>query len=203
MLVPDFMSGDYGTSNNMDSPLILITTCRRPFPRMRTFSKDLSRILPNAKRVTRGKQSLRELVEKAVLQGCSRLIILERWRMGACKISFHSINSFGLESPSPKIYVQRFVTHLEREQKGSKIPTVHALVLLSEEKPAKRLSSFLSRFLGMKLMRLKDLGDSSSSAMIVSENREGRVRLSVGNRDSPNNVPSLSIRRIVWDRIGA
>ncbi len=123
--------------------------------------------------------------------------------MGACKISFHSINSWGLESLSPRVYVQKFVTHLEREQKGLRIPVVHAIVLLSEEESAKRLSSFLSRFLRMKLLSWKDLEGSSSPIMIVSTNREGRVRLSVGNRDSPNNVPSLSIRRIVWDRIGA
>lgn len=197
------MSRDYSTRNSEDFPLILITTCRRPFPRMRTFSNDLSRLLPNSKRLTRGKQSLKEIAEKAVLQGCSRLLVLERWRLGACKISFHSINSWGLESLSPKIYVQKFVTHLEREQKGSKIPVVHAIALLSEEESAKRLSSFLSRFLRMKLMSWKDLEDSSTPIMIISTNKEGRVRLSVGNRDSSNNVPSFSIWRIVWDKIGA
>lgn len=202
MSVPDFISGNYNKRKSEGFPLVVITTCRRPFPRMRTLSKDLSRLLPNSRRLNRGKQSLREIAEKALLQGCNRLIVLERWRMGACKISFHSINSFGLESPSPQIYVQRFVTHLERQQKGSKMPLVHALTLLSGEETAKIFSSFLSRFLGMKLLSRKDLEDSINPILIVSTDRKGKVKLSVGNRKSPDNIPLLSIRRIVWDKRG-
>jgi rRNA maturation protein Rpf1 len=193
------MIEEHNRQYNKDFPLVIITTSRRPLARIRTFSNDLSRLLPNSLRMTRGKQSLKEIAEKVILQGCTRLVVLERWRIDGCKISFYSIESRGLEPLSPKIYVSNFLTHLERKKKGSRIPTVHAIVLLSEEESAKRLSSFLSSFLMMRLMSWKDPEASSGPSMIISSNGEGKVRLSVRNRDSSDNIPSLSIQRIVWN----
>jgi rRNA maturation protein Rpf1 len=69
--------------------MILITTSRRPTPKMRTLCNDLARVLSNARRVNRGKLSLQGLKEYALSRGGDRLIVVERRKGGPGLLRFY------------------------------------------------------------------------------------------------------------------
>ncbi len=56
--------------------MILITTSRRPSRRTRRFCRELSAVLPHSFYVNRGKASLRTVVERAFVDGYSRVLIV-------------------------------------------------------------------------------------------------------------------------------
>ena len=178
---------------------VLITTSRRPTPRICTLSNDLSRLLPNSIRLTRGKMSLYAVVEKAAENGCSRLIVLDRWKMGACRISFYSFDSRSLRLHSPPVYIKGFITHLERKDGSSRIHVIHSVTLPAKGESARRLAVFLSEFLGLTLMKSNSIEDLGESVLAVSSIAGGQVRISAGSRDFSEGVPSLSIARVVWN----
>mgnify|MGYP000020469244 CR=1 FL=1 len=55
---------------------IIITTSRRPTRRIRSFCSDLERSIPNSIKITRGKLSFENLIEKALKLEADRLITL-------------------------------------------------------------------------------------------------------------------------------
>jgi len=55
---------------------ILITTSRRPSPRVRSLVKDLASILPGGVRFTRGHYSMEELAREASLLGADRIVVV-------------------------------------------------------------------------------------------------------------------------------
>lgn len=128
-----------------------------------------------------------------------RLLILERWRLGACKISFFTTDLQGLGRIPPQIYVKRFVTHLDREGRGTRIPVVSGIGLLSDDVPARRLAAFLSSYFNMEMVEPANFGRVDTPLLAVTSTAEGRIRLSVGIEGSNENVPSLYVGRMVWD----
>ena len=55
---------------------ILITTSRRPTPRVRSLVKDLAGVLPNAEKFTRGHYSMEELAREARIRGFNRVVVV-------------------------------------------------------------------------------------------------------------------------------
>ena len=55
---------------------VLVTTSRRPSPRIRSFVKDLVAVVPGAFRFTRGHYSMEELAREAYLKGADRIVVV-------------------------------------------------------------------------------------------------------------------------------
>ncbi len=55
---------------------ILITTSRRPSPRVRSLVKDLAATIPGGIRFTRGHYSMEELAREALLLGADRIVVI-------------------------------------------------------------------------------------------------------------------------------
>ncbi len=56
--------------------MIIVTSSRRPSPRVRSLVKDLSSVLPGAERLTRGHYSMQELASEALLRGADRVVVI-------------------------------------------------------------------------------------------------------------------------------
>ncbi len=56
--------------------MIIVTTSRRPSPRMRSLVKDLVAVLPGGRRLTRGHLSMKEIAREAELVGADRVVII-------------------------------------------------------------------------------------------------------------------------------
>lgn len=72
--------------------MMLISTSRRPSTRTRSFVKELLGVIPLSFQVTRGKKSIEELKDIAVLKGCRRLMIVESKDGNPSALSFMHID---------------------------------------------------------------------------------------------------------------
>jgi U3 small nucleolar ribonucleoprotein protein IMP4 len=63
-----------------DEPKILITTSRRPSPRLTQMAKELKLVFPGSQRMNRGNHVLKELVEAAKRHGLSDLVLVHETR---------------------------------------------------------------------------------------------------------------------------
>lgn len=71
---------------------MLISTSRRPSTRTRSFVKELLGVIPLSFQVTRGKKSIDELIDIAILKGCRRLMIVESKAGNPSALSFIHID---------------------------------------------------------------------------------------------------------------
>jgi len=71
---------------------MLISTSRRPSTRTRSFVKELLGVIPLSFQVTRGKKSIEELIDIAILKGCRRLMIVESKDGNPSALSFMHID---------------------------------------------------------------------------------------------------------------
>ena len=70
----------------------LITTSHKPSRRLRSFLKDLTSILPNAKKINRGKKKIEDLLYDAIELKASRLIILREYKGNPAGIDVYGID---------------------------------------------------------------------------------------------------------------
>ncbi len=66
----------------------LITTSREPTRRIRSFIKDLNKVIPGSVRVNRGKKSVEDLARECLRYGLSRALIVFRAKGNPGKIVF-------------------------------------------------------------------------------------------------------------------
>lgn len=62
------------------SPRVLVSTSRDPSSRLGTFSKEIRLLLPTGIRLNRGNTILKNLVDSAMAQGLSDMILLHEHR---------------------------------------------------------------------------------------------------------------------------
>jgi len=67
-------------ARGLDEPKILITTSRRPSPRLLQFTKEMKLVFPGAQRMNRGNHVLKELVEAAKRHGLTDLVLVHETR---------------------------------------------------------------------------------------------------------------------------
>jgi len=68
--------------------VIAIGSTRKPTDRIRSFIKELSHVIPNAVRLTRGKQGFAEFCEEATSAGASRFILVGAWHGNPGRLVF-------------------------------------------------------------------------------------------------------------------
>ena len=71
--------------------LLSISTSLRPSPPTRTLVRELSQILPNTKRVTRGGKSFRNLCNSVYATGCNRLLLISSSKGNPSSIELYEI----------------------------------------------------------------------------------------------------------------
>ncbi|KYC52600.1 MAG: putative Brix domain-containing ribosomal biogenesis protein [Candidatus Methanofastidiosum methylothiophilum] len=72
--------------------MMLISTSRRPSNRTRSFVKELLGVIPLSFQVSRGKKSVEELKDIAILKGCRRLMIIESKDGNPSALSFMHVD---------------------------------------------------------------------------------------------------------------
>jgi U3 small nucleolar ribonucleoprotein protein IMP4 len=68
--------------------VIAIGSTRKPTDRIRSFIKELTRVIPNAIRLTRGKQGFPEFCEEATAAGASRMLLVGAWHGNPGRLVF-------------------------------------------------------------------------------------------------------------------
>lgn len=68
--------------------MIAIGSTRKPTDRIRSFIKELTHVIPNAVRLTRGKQGFAEFCEEATSAGASRFLLVGAWHGNPGRLVF-------------------------------------------------------------------------------------------------------------------
>ncbi|MFX0069165.1 MAG: hypothetical protein ACFFA1_04830 [Promethearchaeota archaeon] len=93
--------------------MLLITTSHRPARRTRTLCNDLTRVIPDALRINRGKMSIHELALKTIESDAKIAIIVSTLRGNPSKISFLSVTPKGFNFTPPTLQIGKVVLRRE------------------------------------------------------------------------------------------
>jgi len=183
------------------SKKIIITTSRRPTRRIRSFCSDLERSIPNSIKITRGKLSFENLIEKALKLEADRLIIVDRWKGGPGKIEFYKLEELNFVQKPPIIYVLGVKLQREFSVKVSTPKSLAVAIDYETSEELLKLAESISDFLSCPLHEAEIEGELNVYGRIlrISEGkRAGRMSffmvptwIEVG--------PAISIRHLIWD----
>jgi len=122
--------------------MILITTSRRPARRVRSFCKDLARVIPRAVKINRGKKSLYEVLTEAAQRNLPYVLIVETWKGNPGDMFFYRADVAGAKEPLAVLRVKS--VKLQREiNRETKIGEVKGIVIQSQGQT--ELAKFLSK----------------------------------------------------------
>ncbi|WP_455281466.1 hypothetical protein [[Eubacterium] cellulosolvens] len=123
--------------------MITVTTGRNPSQNTRKLVKELVKILPNARKLVRGKMPLKQLIDNMYDSDVTRLIMVYRGFNCPIQIEFMRRKETQLKSSNPTLIV-RHVRYFPESKKGKRIK-LQCLTITSKQdiKFAELLSDFL------------------------------------------------------------
>ncbi|MEM3788943.1 MAG: hypothetical protein QXN95_03645, partial [Candidatus Bathyarchaeia archaeon] len=156
--------------------MILLTTSRRPTKGIRTFCKDLSRMLPNILRINRGKLSLEGVAAKALELDAEKVVIVDRWKGGPGKIELYHVDG-KLQPIPPLIYLKSVKLRREFQTmpKGRRIESVAIASSPKQSQEITRLEKALSVFFGIPIVSSRDECKGYNVIMQTATNPAGEM----------------------------
>lgn len=123
--------------------MITVTTGRNPSQNTRKLAKELVKILPNARKLVRGKMPLKQLIDNMYDSDVTRLIMVYRGLNSPIQIELIRRQETQLESSNPTLIV-RHVRYFPKSKKGKRIK-LQCLTITSKQdiKFVELLSDFL------------------------------------------------------------
>lgn len=150
--------------------MILITTSRRPTRRVRSFCKDLARVIPGAVKINRGKKNTYEVLAEAAQRNLPYALIVETWKGNPGNMIFYSADITGTKEPLAVFRVKgvKLQREINREGKIGRVKEIR--VVQSEEQP--ELTEFLSKVFGA---RSDEGGNDEGKVTLEVSSKEGEV----------------------------
>lgn len=179
---------------------IAITTCRNPTRGIRSLANDLAAAIPNAYRVTRGKQSLGDLSVAFYTSKADRAIFVQRWRGEPGKIELKTMVGQELNTLPPVIHLAG--VRFKREYGESRRVKAEAITI--EPNVATELLEFaekLAEFLGLPILRNR--GNIPCNASLhISKHPSHKAKLALTKPPGIREVgPSLVVKDLVWEKV--
>lgn len=172
--------------------MIVISTCRRPTPRINSFVKDLSHSLQNCVVAPRGKMSLQKVVDSAVEMEAERLILVNRWKGEPGEIRLQRLHDQRSRMVYPVIYLRS--VKLRREYSVQERFVAEAIT--SEEgKTAIDLARVLAEFLELPLR----LDRNAFCSFHIAEDDSKELTVNLTSPAATQEVgPGFIVRHLAW-----
>jgi rRNA maturation protein Rpf1 len=178
--------------------MILITTSRRPTPKMRTLCNDLARVLSNALRLNRGKLSLQGLKELALSRGGDRFIVVERRKGGPGLLRFYQYSPGGVWQV-PLTVSLGGVTTQDDLGRRTRLHCEAVTVANGPNGLLDGIAAALSRFLRVPVKRAT-MAPSHCASLDVSPHSKYAAMLSFsGPSKGLGGGPTLIVKRAIFD----
>ena len=110
--------------------MIAIGTTRKPTQRVRSFIKELTRVIPGSIRLTRGKQGFAEFCETAYEAGATRLLLVGAFHGSPGRIGFLNYSGDTWEFFPPTVIIKSI--QLLREVHDGQTRNIKKLVVLPD-----------------------------------------------------------------------
>lgn len=145
--------------------VIVIGTTRKPSQRIRSFAKELARVIPRATRLTRGKQSLIEFCEDARSQGATRVLLIGGYHGNPGRMVFlHYFQEEWLFQP-PLIFLKSVI--LLRQKRRQPIPSSKILYVIQDTDRDKPQAEILAQALGFSFVKRETLSSERPNVVLL------------------------------------
>ncbi len=175
--------------------LIVIGTTRKPSQRIRSFAKELVRVIPRAARLTRGKQSLIEFCEEARSQGASRVILIGGYHGNPGRLIFLQYSQDEWLFQPPLIFTKSVI--LLRQKRQQPIPKSKVLYVVQDTDRDKLNAEIIARALGVTFVEREALSTGKPGvALLLVALHQSSVLEFLSLQDSQPVGPTLYVRNI-------
>ena len=178
--------------------MIILTTCRRPTQRIRSFIKDISNSHPATTLLTRGKLDLLNLATTARKSKSDHLMVVSRWMGGPGKMGILKVDS---DHASPLVALHLKRVKLRREYGSGRAPKAQIVTVSKDARPETiKFARWYSNLLGMEP---RDSGNHAGhKASIHISDDPHTIRVALTSPPTEFEVgPSFTISRIDWDPV--
>ena len=155
--------------------MIILTTCRRPTQRIRSFIRDIQISHPNTTLLARGKLGLGDLLATARRLSSDNILFVSRWMRGPGLIELLRVNP-NIVSRSPTPYLNG--VRLRRGYVVRRAP--RAEIVTTSTSPSSETAKFArwySQLFGMRLLEPDATGICKASIHITDHSKGVRVAL--------------------------
>ena len=185
--------------------MIIVTTCRSPGRRLRSFANDLADSLPDAVRVNRGKQSIEDLAANAARWGADLVIIIGAWRGNPGRLLFMKITEDGYQFAPPFLLLAgvKLLREMSEQDRPPSISTEIVATAESSSVKVKELGESLAELFKLPYIEVsapEDLRGSADVIMWVEDGRREAAAIKFLNGRSLKPAgPLIRIRRISYE----
>lgn len=175
--------------------MIVLTTCRRPTQRIRSFTKDVSHSHPATTLLSRGKLGLVDLATAARRLGSNQILVVSRWMGGPGRIELLRLDS-NLAFLFSTLYLKE--VRLQREYTTHRAPKAEIVTIPRNLRPdTARFARWYSELFGMRLLDSEAAGNHKASIHVTDDPHTIRVTLTSPPAEMEIG-PSFTIRQINW-----
>ncbi|MEM2106866.1 MAG: Brix domain-containing protein [Candidatus Bathyarchaeia archaeon] len=173
--------------------MITITTGRNPTQSTRRLCKELSRVIPDSRRLVRGKRSLNQIIDEMKASGSDRLMLIQRRFGNPHRIELKILENKTLKSFSPSIILRGVkLTHAKERSLKIKVECITA-----DSDDILPLGASLSKFLKIPLVKLNE--SKFEYSLHLSRDRLGRVIVTILNlRTNEEKGLIIYVERLEW-----
>ncbi|MBS7625722.1 Brix domain-containing protein [Candidatus Bathyarchaeota archaeon] len=173
--------------------MITVTTGRNPTQSTRRLCKELSRVIPDSRRLVRGKRSLNQIIDEMKASGSDRLMLIQRRSGNPHRIELNILKNKTLRSFPPSI-ILKGVKLPPAKNRGLKIK-VECITTDSDD--ILPLGASLSKFLKIPLVKLNE--PKFEYSLHLSRDLLGRVIITILNlRTSEERGLTIYVERLEW-----
>jgi len=145
---------------------ILITTSRRPTRRVRSFCKELAKVLPGSTYVNRGKMNLREVLLEASSRGSSHALVVNVRKANPGRLDLYDVETGSLKASFVCLGVK-----LTREMGVVPQPLRRAVVAVEDGEELESLAKVLAEALNLPFVKERPKASTYATAAILSARR--------------------------------
>lgn len=173
--------------------MIGLTTSRQTTQRMNSLLNELSRALPHATIIRRGKASLNDLSIRLLKENITHAIVLNRWHGSPGRITLCAVNPKGIANLAPSMLLSE--VKLKREYGIVTRSVVQGISCGPLKDSTRRFSQILAST--MEIPVAQDTSNMNATFHLLEAN--GLMRLVVTSPPTVREVgPSLTISRLLW-----
>lgn len=181
--------------------MIVIGSTRKPTQRVRSFIRELNRVIPQSTRLTRGKQSLGDFCEAAQDIGASRILLIGSFHGNPGRIGFlHLVEDSWIFNP-PTIILRS--VQLLRESRRDSIPPSKTLYVVPDTDNDTVHAELLSKALGMPFVNRTYIPETESktSILLAALHQRSRIEFLSLQEEQPIG-PTLFVKRFLRKAMG-
>jgi len=144
--------------------------------------------------------SQEKVVAKAVELNCKKVLIVERWNVGTCKMEFFEVKQDNLVGVPPIMYVHNVKFRRDFEEQINMRRTAKSIAIVTSSKRNLKIENAFARFFEIPIISHKEAINSKYD-VIMQTSADISHGTSITFRRIPNFVeigPRINVAQFVW-----